>query len=109
MCKIWSLLFGGVKKNSKWIFNKPEDKPYLRSLYTSSLVSGIEKTGHPTQKSLKVMEDIVRVHTNPNDIILDPFMGSGSTGEACLNLGRKFIGIEVTPKYFDISKKRLFK
>ncbi len=99
----------GVKKNSKWIFNKPEDKPYLRSLYTSSLVSGIEKTGHPTQKSLKVMEDIVRVHTNPNDLVLDPFMGSGSTGEACLNLGRKFIGIEVTPKYFDISKKRLFK
>lgn len=97
----------GVKKNAKWIFNKPKDVPYLRSIYSSSVVSGVEKLGHPTQKSLKVMEEIIKVHTNENDIILDPFMGSGTTGEAALNENRKFIGIEVNPKYFDMSKNRL--
>ena len=53
------------------------------------------------------MEEIIKVHTNENDIILDPFMGSGTTGEAALNENRKFIGIEVNPKYFDMSKNRL--
>ena len=53
------------------------------------------------------MEEIIKVHTNENDVILDPFMGSGTTGEAALNENRKFIGIEVNPKYFDMSKNRL--
>ena len=101
---IWS-----VKKKGKWTFNKPEDVPYLRSLFTSSLVSGVEKLGHPTQKSLKIMENIIKIHTNENDLILDPFMGSGTTGEACLKNNRKFIGIEVVPKYFDMCKKRILK
>jgi DNA modification methylase len=99
----------GVKKNAKWVFNKPTDKPYLRSLYTSSTVSGNEKLGHPTQKSLQIMKDIINVHTNENDLIIDPFMGSGTTGEACLLTNRRFIGVEVSPRYFDLCKKRLFK
>ena len=43
----------------------------------------------------------------PGDVILDPFMGSGTTGVACMNLGRKFIGIEIEPKYFDIACRRI--
>lgn len=96
-----------VKKNAKWVFNKPDDKPYLRALFNTSLVSGSERLGHPTQKSLRLMEDIISIHTNPNDVILDPFMGSGSTGEAAIRLGRKFIGIEFETKYYEMARKRL--
>lgn len=96
-----------VKKNAKWIFNKPKDKPYLRALFNTPLVSGAERLGHPTQKSLKLMEDLISIHTNPEEIILDPFMGSGSTGEAAVRLGREFIGIELDNKYYEIAKKRL--
>lgn len=99
----------GVKKNAKWIFNKPIDVPYLRSVYESGVVSGSERTEHPTQKSLKVIEEIIKVHTNKDDIILDPFMGSGTTGVAALNTNRKFIGVEVNPKYFDIAVSRIVK
>lgn len=97
----------GVKEGAKWVFNKPVGTPYLRSLFESPVVSGKEKTGHPTQKSLKMMERIVSIHTNPGDLILDPFMGSGSTGVAAINLNRKFIGIEVNLEYYNIALNRL--
>lgn len=96
-----------VKKRAKWTFNKPPGKPYIRSLFTTPLVSGRERVGHPTQKSLRLMEDIISIHTNPGDIILDPFMGSGTTGVAALNLGRKFIGIELDGEYFEMARRRL--
>lgn len=96
-----------VKKNAKWIFNKPKDTSYLRSCYETPTVSGKEKTNHPTQKSLKLMEKIIKVHTNENDIVLDPFMGSGSTGVASIKNGRKFIGIELDKEYFNIANDRL--
>jgi len=97
----------GVKKNSKWVFNKPKDKPYLRSLFETSTVSGHEKNGHPTQKSLALMEHIIKIHTNPSDLVIDPFMGSGTTGVACLNLNRRFIGIENNNSYYRIAVNRL--
>lgn len=98
-----------VKKNSKWIFNKPDDVPYLRALYTTGLVAGKERLGHPTQKSLQLMKDLISIHTNKDQLILDPFMGSGSTGEASLMLGRRFVGVEMSPEYYVMSKKRLMK
>lgn len=97
----------GVKKGAKWVFNKPKDVSYLRSIFTTSTVAGLEKTEHPTQKSLKLMRKIIEIHTNKNDLILDPFMGSGSTGVAALDLGRRFIGIENDEKYFKIALERL--
>lgn len=96
-----------VNKNAKWVFNKPQDTSYLRSCYETSTVSGKEKTAHPTQKSLKLMEQIIKIHTNENDLILDPFMGSGSTGVAALKNNRRFIGIELEKEYFDISVNRI--
>jgi len=96
-----------VKKGAKWIFNKPEDKPYLRAQFIAPVVAGKERTKHPTQKSLSVMEQIIKIHTNPKDIILDPFMGSGTTGLAALKNNRKFIGIELENKYFDICLNKL--
>lgn len=96
-----------VRKNAKWIFNKPINKPYLRSVFETSTVSGAERTMHPTQKSLKLMEDIIKIHTNENDVILDPFMGSGTTGVAALKHNRKFIGIEIDSNYYNIACSRI--
>ena len=55
------------------------------------------------------MKDIMEIHTNENDLVLDPFMGSGSTGEAALSMGRKFIGIEFEKDFFEMTSKRLEK
>lgn len=97
----------GVKKGAKWVFHKDKNKPYMRSMFETSLVSGKEKTIHPTQKSLQLMQDIIKIHTNENDIIIDPFMGSGTTGVACLSFGRKIIGVELDKTYFEIAKERI--
>ena len=69
--------------------------------------SGAEKTAHPTQKPVALMEYMIRTYTNPGETVLDFTMGSGTTGVAALNLGRKFIGIEIEPKYFDIACRRI--
>ena len=61
---------------------------------------------HPTQKPLPLMEWCL-THVPDARIILDPFMGSGTTGVACVKLGRKFIGIEISEDYFDIACKRI--
>ena len=96
----------GVVKGAKWTFNKG-NAPYLRSVFETGIVSGKERTVHPTQKSLKLMADIIKIHTNKNDLILDPFMGSGTTGVAALESGRRFIGIEVNPDYYQIALERI--
>jgi DNA modification methylase len=61
---------------------------------------------HPTEKPVKLMDWCIGFYPDAL-IILDPFMGSGTTGVACANLGRKFIGIEIEPKYFDIACERI--
>lgn len=66
-----------------------------------------ERNGHPTQKPLQLMERCVTIWTNEGDTVLDFTMGSGTTGEACKNLNRKFIGIEKEEEYFKIAKERL--
>lgn len=60
---------------------------------------------HPTQKPVRLLEEVVKAYGRGD--VLDPFMGSGTTGVACMNLGRKFIGIEIEPKYFDIACERI--
>ena len=62
---------------------------------------------HPTQKPIELMTWILENYTNSGDTILDPFMGSGTTGVACVQTGRNFIGIEIDPGYFEIAKKRI--
>ena len=64
---------------------------------------------HPNQKPLTLMRQLVEIMTNPGDLVLDPFMGSGSTGVACANTGRKFIGIELDLNYFNIALDRIEK
>lgn len=62
---------------------------------------------HPTQKPLKLMRALICDFSNPGDTIFDPFMGSGTTGMACMQLGRNFIGCEIDPKYYAIAEKRI--
>lgn len=72
-----------------------------------NIASGNEKTCHPTQKPVSLMEYIIKTYTNSGDVVLDITMGSGTTGVACKNLNRKFIGIENDKKYFDIACDRI--
>jgi len=68
---------------------------------------GSEKEDHPCPKPENIMRWLVLRLTNPGDTVLDPFMGSGTTGVACVQTGRNFIGIEIDPGYFEIAKKRI--
>ena len=70
-------------------------------------VGSFKPNGHPAEKPIEALDWIVG-HSGPDGcVVLDPFMGSGTTGVACANLGRKFIGIEIEPKYFDIACRRI--
>jgi len=62
---------------------------------------------HMTQKPSTLMRELVTLFSDPGHVVLDTFMGSGTTGVACIQTGRKFIGIEREPKYFDIACKRI--
>ncbi|MBQ7524199.1 MAG: site-specific DNA-methyltransferase, partial [Alphaproteobacteria bacterium] len=72
---------------------------YKRDILSSNL--------HPTQKPVVLMEYLVQTFTNEGDTVLDFAMGSGSTGVACQNTNRNFIGIELDNRYFDIAEKRM--
>jgi len=78
-----------------------------RGVYTHLTNNPDREGAHPTEKPVRLMAELLRDFTNHDDIVLDPFMGSGTTGVACANLGRKFIGIEIEPKYFDIAVRRI--
>lgn len=62
---------------------------------------------HPTQKPIELLEWLIKTYSNENDLVLDNTMGSGSTGVACINLNRDFIGIEMDKSYFEIAKSRI--
>ena len=62
---------------------------------------------HPTQKSVELCEWLIKTYTNEGETVLDFTMGSGTTGVACVNTGRKFIGIEMDENYFEIAKQRI--
>ena len=64
-------------------------------------------TVHPTQKPVALMEYLIKTYTNEGETVLDFTLGSGTTGVACANINRKFIGIEMDDKYFDIAKDRI--
>ena len=64
---------------------------------------------HPTQKPTNLLEYLIKTYTKENEIVLDNCMGSGSTGIACLNTNRNFIGIEMDENYFNVAKNRIEK
>ena len=77
--------------------------------YPSELIEfGLDKDSvHPTQKPVALMEYLIRTYTNEDDIVLDNCMGSGTTGVACVNTNRQFIGIEMNDNYFKIAEERI--
>ena len=66
-----------------------------------------DDTGHPTTKPTNLIEKLIMRMTKEGDTVLDPFMGSGTTGVACARLNRNFIGIEINPQYFEIAQRRI--
>ena len=86
--------------------NAPNSGEQLRPLHYL-LTEAAEDNGHPCPKPIKGWKWLVSKATKINDLVLDPFMGSGTTGVACVKLGRKFIGIEIGPKYYDIARRRI--
>lgn len=108
---------GNVTPN-KWYMNqcefilmlrKGKAKP-IRNMGTSTLLNIqniIGRKVHPTEKPLELLELLINNSTDPGETVLDLFMGSGSTGVACVNTGRRFIGIELDKQYFDIAANRI--
>jgi site-specific DNA-methyltransferase (adenine-specific) len=82
------------------------DERYPRSVQVFSKDTQKSKL-HPTQKPVALMEYLVKTYTNVGDIVLDNCMGSGTTGVACMNTNRNFIGIEMDEKYFAIAQQRI--
>lgn len=96
-----------VKGKKKWTFNKPDDIAYLRPMFRTGVLLGGKKRIHPTQKSLEVFAELIKIHSNENDIVFDPFSGSGTTAVACQKLNRRFIGCEIDKNYFEKALDRL--
>lgn len=87
-------------------FNNNTPFKYKSKVYSSPLVSNKNRL-HPTQKSVEQLSQYIELHSNEGDVIFDPYMGSGSTGVACQNTNRNFIGIELDENYFKIAQERL--
>jgi len=76
--------------------------------YPSEIIEfGSDGNDHPTQKPVALMEYLINTYSNPGDVVLDNCMGSGTTGVACKNTGRQFIGIEKDPEYFQLAQTRI--
>ncbi len=83
---------------------------YINDMEMSNVFTHLNIIGnkfHPTEKPIELMKDLIRQSTNENDIVLDPFMGSGSTCLAAKELNRQYVGFEINQKYYDIAEKRL--
>ena len=76
-------------------------------VWSIPITSAEERCGHPTQKPEKIIKRIIETSSRPNDIIFDPFLGSGTTAVACINTGRNFMGIEKDEDYYAIAQKRI--
>ena len=100
-------VFGGVSGLGREDYEgKVYDEKYPDTILKFS--SRDEKRGlHPTQKPVVLMEYLIKTYTNENETVLDFTFGSGTTGVACMNTNRKFIGIEMDDNYFDIGSKRI--
>ena len=106
-----------IKNNKNKFGTIVGERPSHKDLYTQTkkgyprmVLSGFKVRGkaiHPTQKPVDLLEYLVKTYTNGGDIVLDNCMGSGSTGVACVNTGRRFIGMELDEKYFHMAKQRI--
>ena len=133
-----ALLANGLKFKTTCIWNKPDATPKLngqgpalayecitttwcgkghsrwngggkRGVF-SHLTNNADRSGmHPTEKPVSLMRELVSLFSNSGDLVCDPFMGSGTTGIASVKSGRKFLGVEINPIYFDLACRRIQK
>ena len=101
-CIETAVFFTKGRTNRKWNGGGNQ-----RNYIEMPFISASEKVDHPTQKPVSLMTHIIGLITDPGDTILDPFMGSGTTGVSCIQVGREFIGIEIDPAYYAIAKHRI--
>ena len=92
--------------NNAFIIDKIYYEKYPKNIIEFSNANQRNKL-HPTQKPVALLEYLIKTYTLENETVLDNCMGSGSTGVACKNLNRNFIGIELDPEYFKIAEKRI--
>lgn len=93
-----------------WIYENPSGRRYpLTVIHFNSVRSGFIKTEmyHPTQKPVDLLKYLIKTYTNEGELVLDATMGSGSTGVAAVNTGRRFVGFETEQKFFDIARRRI--
>ena len=99
------------KLKSELLHSNPSKENYtsVATNYPKTIISFKKDNGgfHPTQKPVALLEYLIKTYTNEGETVLDNCMGSGSTGVACINTGRKFIGMEMETKYFEIAKQRI--
>lgn len=98
--------FIGSKGSKGWTFNFGLQSEMHNFMETPN-ASSYGVTDHPTEKPLQIINHFLKIHTNEGDTVLDPFMGSGTTGVGCKQLGRNFIGIEKDEHYFQVAKNRI--
>lgn len=95
--------YGAQEKGAN--YDSTERYPKSVQVFSNGLMK--QKSIHPTQKPVELCEYMIKTYTNEGEVVLDNCMGSGTTGVAALNLGRKFIGMELDEKYFEIAKERI--
>ncbi len=100
----WVLKNKNTKKNPNFLFQTQKE---MTNVFYAPIVGGKERTEHPTQKPLSITTKIIKTHCREGGIVLDPFLGSGTTAVACKKLGRHYIGIEINPEYVKIANERL--
>lgn len=96
--------------NNYGFFINPSDKKFTEDKYPTSILSfekNIHVLKHPTEKPVSILEYLIKTYSNEGDVVLDPTMGSGSCGEACLNTNRIFNGIENDNTWFEFARKRI--
>ena len=124
-CKMPTYNPQGIKRLDKIIVSQPKENSLYRKKKNPSIQThtgypkhilefnneavNSKNRLHPTQKPVALLEYLVSTYTNSGDTVLDNCMGSGSTGVACVNTGRHFVGIELEEKYFEIAKQRIEK
>lgn len=116
--------YRSAHENIVWFARYNEDKclftfnfinqKEMKNVFEYPILGGAERLKdennqalHPTQKPLRLMEKLIKIHSNESDLVLDPFLGSGTTAFACKMLNRRFIGIEKEEKYVEIARRRI--
>ena len=96
-----------VYQQTERVPTKNDGRRYPRDVQKFATAYGKRRLFHPTEKPVALLEYLIKTYTNEGEVVLDATMGSGSTGVACVNTGRKFIGFEKEQNFFEIAEKRI--